>query len=213
MQNSKRTILIFIFIIIVLIIIAVALISGENKTNRVIDLYGKIIQSSKYTWQMEEMNSEFDYKMRVSQRDNDINIDTESGGEKSSTLILDGKVYVIMHNLQEYYSVDSSDVDGDIIVPGLKEIIQKEYENGREEVNGKTYYYEEYKNVSNFLMLVHETEDSQIITRFYFDNNDLVYIKNIVKDDDEEQEELLKTKIEFDSSDELFEIPNDYAEM
>lgn len=213
MQNSKKTILIFASIILILLIIAISLISQGNTTDRVINLYEKLLKSDEFSFQMEEINSEYDYKMKVSQKGNSINIDTYSGDDFSSTLVLEDKVYVIMHNIQEYYIIDSEDVDGDFIISGLKEISKQDYSRGREEINGKQYYYEEYEGISNFLLLVHETEDAKITTRFYFDNDDLVFIKNKLIDEDEEQEELIKITVNFEVDDEVFKIPNDYAEM
>ena len=54
-----------------------------------------------------------------------------------------------------------------------------------------------------------ELDESEIKTRFYFDNNgNLTYIKTIYG----EESELLKVKLEDNVEDSLFEIPANYAE-
>ena len=154
MQNSKK-VLIVTFIIIMLVIISIVCITTQgNNTDRVAKIYKEILEKQTYTFSMEETNSEYEYMMAVSQKGNDINIDTGFNDEHTSTLILEGHVYVLMHNKQEYYVMDSDDIDADIIISGLKEVSEKEYDTGKEEINGKTYYYEEYKDVSSFIMLL-----------------------------------------------------------
>lgn len=209
----KKSFIIFLVIVIVLIITSFIFISNGNRVDRLENLYNKISSSENYTFSMEEINSEYNYKMKVSQRKNDINIDMKSGDDYTSTLIVDGQVYVIMHNLQEYYCVNSNDVDGDIIISGLKNASKKEYINGKEEIFGKTYYYEEYNDVTDFFMLLHETEHSKIKTRFYFENDKLIFIKNILVDEEQKQEELLKVTIDYSVENQTFEIPKDYAEL
>ena len=213
MQKSKKALIIFLSLICILVVIALILIFQDNKKDRLIKLYKKVLESKSYTFSMEEDNKDYVYKMTVSQKENNIKIDTQSGDDNSSTLILDGRVYVIMHKPKEYYIVDGDNVDGDIIISGLKEMANEKYVNGREEINGKTYYYEEYKDKSNFLQLVHETDDAKITTKFYFDNNNLVYIKNTVEDEGDKQEELLKVILNYEVDSNIFKIPEDYAEM
>ena len=213
MQKSKKALIIFLSIICILVIVALVLIFQGNKKDRLVRLYKKILDSKDYTFSMEEDSKEYMYKITVSQKENNIKIDTQSGDDNSSTLILDGRVYVIMHKPKEYYIVDGDNIDGDIIISGLKEMANEKYVIGREEINGKAYYYEEYKDKSNFLQLIHETDDAKITTRFYFDNNNLVYIRNIVDDEGEKQEELLKVDLKYDVDNNIFKIPEDYAEM
>ncbi len=213
MHKTKKSLIVFLAIIFILIIVAIILISQERRADRLVRLYKKILDNNKYTFSMEEENIEHIYKMTVSQKDNNINIDTQSGEDISSTLILDGHVYVIMHNLKQYYTVDGNSIDGDIILSGLKEMANEKYIKGKEIINGKTYYYEEYKNKSNFVQLLHETDNCIITTRFYFDKNNLVYIRNIIEDEGKKEEELLKVVIKYEVNDDVFKIPEDYAEM
>ena len=43
-------------------------------------------------------------------------------------------------------------------------------------------------------------------------NNNLCYIKNIIVSEDEKQEELIKTDLKYKVDENLFDIPDDYAE-
>lgn len=212
MDRSKK-IIIFAGIIFILIIIACILIFQENKNDRLLNIYKKISTNKIYTFSMEEVDSEINYKITVSQKNEDINIDTQSKEQHTSTLVLKGHVYVILHDMQEYYTVDSSDIEADIIISGLKEMSSKEYKNGKEEILGKMYYFEEYEGISNFLLLLRDTEESHISTKFYFDNNKLVYIKNIIIQDEVKDEELLKINLDYKAEESLFQIPDEYAEM
>ena len=62
-------------------------------------------------------------------------------------------------------------------------------------------------------MLLDVDEDAKLKTRFYYDNEEIVYIKNIMEQDGETIEELVKVKCIYDAEDSLFEIPADYAEI
>lgn len=212
MQKSKKSIIIFMIIVIILIIIACVFIVYPEKTDRVLSMYNNIASSQRFTFSMEEENSEIEYKISIAQRGSDISIDMYTGDEHTSTLILEGHAYFIMHDIKEYYDYNSDDIDGDIIISGLQKASEQEYTTGTEEIYGKKYYYEEFENISTFMILLDENEDSVIKTRFYFDNDDIIYIKNIVQDEENTQEELLKSTLEYDAQESLFDIPADYAE-
>ena len=53
----------------------------------------------------------------------------------------------------------------------------------------------------------------KIKTRFYFENDTIKFIKNIIEHDGEISEELLEIDCELDADDSLFEIPEEYAEL
>ena len=55
---------------------------------------------------------------------------------------------------------------------------------------------------------VDEQEEQNAKTRFYYDNDKLVYIKTIVGD----KQELLKVNISYDVDNDLFNIPSNYEE-
>lgn len=213
MQKIKVPVLICGIIVVLLIIIFCIFIFGNKNVDRTIAIYNNIVNSQRFQFTREEINQEIDYKISIAQRSTDVCIDMYSGEEHTSTLVLDGYAYYIMHNEQEYYSYGNDMIDADILISGFKELSESEYKTGEENINGVKYYYEEYTGNSTFIIFLDPTEDSQIYTRFYFDDDELVYIKNIVKNpDEEEQIELLKVTLEYDAPDSLFEIPTEYAE-
>ena len=65
-----KALIIFLSIVCILILVAIFLISQGNKTNRLVRLYKKILDSNKYTFTMEETRNENAYKMTVSQKEN-----------------------------------------------------------------------------------------------------------------------------------------------
>ena len=80
----------------------------------------------------------------------------------------------------------------------LQEFETAEYEKGKEEINGTEYEYEEYNN------------EEGIKERYYFEGNDLKYIKTI-EDGEEAIVKVLKLSSEVEDS--IFEIPSDYEKL
>ena len=209
---SKKTIIVAISIIFLLIIALILIINGEKKS-RVKKMYEKILKSQEYTFSMEETTTEINYKVSMAQRGKDVSIDMYSDEEHTTTLILENKSYFVMHNEKEYYDYGEEKIDSDIVLSSLKNITNKQFEKGKEEINGNTLYYEEYENEDmDFIIFANINESSNVKTRFYFNGNDICYIKNIVESEDGNQEELIKTKLKFEIDEAVFVIPEDYAE-
>lgn len=218
MQRSKKTgLIIFVFIIIILIAVALIFILNDKEKDLTLSMYKNINSSQKYTIKMEVEDDEYKYKILIAQKGTDISIDMNSKYEDeeqhTTTLITDKNTYYIMHNEEEYSTLDSEDIEIDIILPEMRDIDGKTYQKGEEEIKGKTYYYEEYEDIETYLMLLDVGEDAKLKTRFYYDNEEIVYIKNIMEQDGETTEELVKVKCIYDAEDSLFEIPADYAEI
>ena len=200
-------------IIIVLAILAIILFFQQNN-NRVLNMYNKIINSQEYIFSMEEVSADIKYRMSVAKKNNDINIEVNSNEEHTSTLVSKGSAYFIMHDEKEYYEYDSDDIDGDIIISGLKDAVEKKYTSGTESIYGEKYYYEEFEDILTFLILLKSDEDALVKTKFYFKGDKIEYIKNtIYHDDGTTEEELLKVDLNYTVDASMFEIPEDYAEM
>ena len=209
---SKKTIIVAISIIFLLIIALILIINGEKKS-RVKKMYEKILKSQEYTFSMEETTTEINYKVSMAQRGKDVSIDMYSDEEHTTTLILENKSYFVMHNEKEYYDYGEEKIDSDIVLSSLKNITNNQFEKGKEEINGNTLYYEEYENEDmDFIIFANINESSNVKTRFYFNGNDICYIKNIVESEDGNQEELIKTNLKFKIDEAVFVIPEDYAE-
>lgn len=202
--------IIFVILIIVLIIMIILTRINQKPKDLTLKMYKDICEKTNYTFSMVEENSDIDYSLIVSKQENFISIDATSDGEHTTTLVKDGYAYYIMHKKKEYYLYDSSEIDADILRNNLTEIENKKYVNGYEKINGKNYYYEEYEGISAFVIGANYIEDeSSIKTRFYYDKENIVYIKTIIDD----TYELLKIEFSNDIDNSLFEIPDDYAEM
>lgn len=215
MRKSKY--IMFVFIIIILITIAMVFILKGKEKDLTLSLYQDISNSQKYTIIMEGNDNEYTYKVSMAQSGTDISIDMstefEDEQQHTTTLITDKNTYYIMHNEEEYSVLDSKDIELDNLIPQLKDISEKQYQSGKENIRGKTYYYEEYQDISTYLMLIDVSEDGNFKTRFYYNNGELEYIKNIINQDGENIEELVKVKCIYDAEQSLFEIPKDYAEI
>lgn len=218
MQRTRRSIYIVVFVFIIIVLIAVSFILiNSNKKDLTLSMYKDICSSQKYTITMEGNNSEYSYKVLIGQSGTDISFDMNTKYEEeeqhTTTLITDKKAYFIMHNEKEYSSLDSEDIEIDILIPQMKDVDEKSYQNGKEEIRGKTYYYEEYEDISTYLLFVDVNEEGKLKTRFYYDDGEIKYIKNIIEQDGKNIEELVKTTCIYNAEDYLFEIPEDYSEI
>ena len=218
MLKSKKVkiILILVAVISILKILMVAL--GSSPSDLTINMYKKINNSQNYTITLKgREDDEYSYTISIAQRGTDISIDmiskSDDEEQHTTTLLEDENVYTIMHNDKEYETMSSKDIEADILIPEMKDIDEKTYQKGKEKVNGKTYYYEEYKGISTFLMLIDADNEENVKTRFYYDGDKLVYIKNMIDQDGEKLEELIQVECSYEVDDKLFAIPEDYAEV
>lgn len=208
MKKNKAKIFFGLLIIILIISIIVAIM--QNNNDRTIKMYDSIINKEDYCFTMEEKNKDINYKLTVAKKASYKCIDVKSNEEHTTTLIKDDIAYYIMHDRQEYYLYDSKEIEADILIDDLKELDQKEYKIGHEKINGKDYYYEEFEDITEFIMWIEYDEDEEKVkTRFYFEGNNIKYIKNITQD----EEELIKVELSNKVDEELFEIPKEYAEL
>lgn len=212
-KKSKIILVLLILVIIVLFIVSFVVVFEKDNVNRVSTVYNKLKSSYKFTFSLEEANVKTKYKITEAQRGADISTDIENEDMHTTTLVLDEHGYYISHNEEKYYDYGDDEIDADLFLVGLKEASEMEYIHGTDEIDGKTYYYEEFDDISTFSILLNPTEDSILKTRFYFDGEELKYIKNTVNNEETIEEELLKVTVEYDADDGLFEIPEDYDEI
>ena len=214
MSKNKKNLIIFGIVIVLLLILAVICILKSRTKNNTLNLYKKISNSPKFTFSIEEQNYEETYKLVMSKRENDVSIDMYSGDEHTSTLVLNNNAYYITHNQQEYFDYGVDDTETDIVISALDNITKKQYTSGREKINNKEYYYEEFDNeYGDFVILISASEDTDIKTRFYFDGNKIAYIKNLISTDDGIEEELLKVDLKYEVDENLFQVPEGYSEI
>ena len=215
MQKQKLAKIVFLILALILVLSLVFLLKGEKK-DRTKNMYKKICSADNYTFAIEEVNSEKN-KFIISKMGENKSLDLTSAGEHTTTLVKDGYAYFIMHQKEEYYLFENEDMSGieaNILEDDLDTIQDSSYLNGNEKIYGKIYYYEEYENIESFVMQgIPIEEDAKLNTRFYFDGDKIAYIKTIIDEEDEKREELLKIDLKFSTDEELFVIPNSYAEL
>ena len=213
----NKKILVVISAIIIIAMIAAVIIINQPKTSNLSNVYEKMLKNKTYAftrYDIEEKN-----KIITSRKKDKTLIDMYNPDDHLSTLILEGDMYVIFHDKQEYVVYTNNNKDEEILLNELSEITELEYTTGKEKIYGKTYKYEEYKGVSNFLIYSDNNMDINTIkTRFYFKGKELVYLKTIydtVNNETKERkqvEELQTVKVEYEVEDSVFKIPENYAE-
>lgn len=216
-MNKKMLAIIIPIIILAISIMIAVIISNQPKTSKLSNIYEKMIENQIYTFtrhDIEEKN-----KIITSRKKDKTLIDMYNSGEHLSTLILQGDTYLIFHENKEYFVYANNSKDEEILTNELAEITKLEYATGKEKIYGKTYKYEEYQGVSNFLIYSENNIDINTIkTRFYFKGKELVYLKTIYETFNNETgerkqvEELQNIKVEYEVQDSVFNIPNSYAE-
>ena len=213
MEKKQKIFIISICVIVAIIIVGLivyAIITSRTESaneNRLANMYEKMMQDETYsiTFQLDDNN-----KYTVSRKGNLANIDTYHNGSHTTDIIKDGNTYLLMYSTKKYYMYQNNETELAELSNTLNEIIQsQEPEKGQEKIDGHNYRYEEYKGVSDFLMNADENvSEEEINTRFYFDGDDLKYIKTIMGD----TSELISVNVSYDVTDDIFEIPSDFQE-
>ncbi len=214
MDKNKKIIIAISSIVIVAIICIVAFFmiknngkvqEGDNKSSKLSQVYEKMNEKLVYTFTA-TLNDE---NTKTVKRKNDkARIDLNLDGEKSTDIIKDGNTYLVMEEEEKVYKYQNNDIELAELLIDMKETIESQNpQKSKEEIDGKKYECEEYKDVSDFLLVEEAEDESTVSTKFYFKGNNLEYIKTKVND----KEELLKINISYDDiSENEFEIPEEY---
>ena len=218
MDKKKKIIIISVIaIIIIALIIGLTIFlttknnpNGDNtkvieaRSSQIAKLYEKLSNEEvfSFTTTLDENNKE-----TYAKKENVAYLDTVYNGEESKYIIKDGNSYLLRDSDKVYYTYKNNEVNLNKVLEQLDAIIQTELVEGKEEINGKNYSYEEYSGLTNFtIQLTDNNNLGEVKTRFYFNGNKLAYIKTISDD----MQELLKIEISDKVDDKLFEIPSDY---
>ena len=217
MDKKKKIIIISVVSIIVIALIVGLIIYFVNRNN---GESGTSVtgNSSKVSKLYEELNSKQVFSFTTTLDDNNKEIyvkgdnvaytDTIYDGEESKYVIRDGNSYLLRDSDKVYFTYQNNEVDLNKVLEQLSEVKDTQLTTGRERIEGKNYDYEEYSGITNFALKLTDDDSADIKTRFYFDGNDLAYIKTIIG----ENQELLEVEISNDVDSSLFEIPEDYSE-
>lgn len=219
MNKKKKIIIISVISIIILALIvgiAIYLINRHNSEEsksysgdtRIARLYDRLNKEKmfSFTTTIDDKNKEI-----YAKSSDTAYIDTIYEGEESKFVIKDGNSYLLNDENKIYYTYQNNEIDLNRVTEQLEEIKDEELVEGNENIEGKEYNYEEYSGFTSFAFKLSDDEDEieNIKTRFYFDRDNLVYIKTITSN----TQELLKVEISDDVDENLFEIPSDYREM
>ncbi len=213
MDKKKKIIIISVSVLIAIIIICVAIyfitrnVAEEANENKLAKMYNRMMENETYSinFKLDDNN-----QYTVSRKENVANIDTYSDGTHTADIIRDGNTMLLLYSTNRYYTYQNNELGLTQLSNMLDNIIQsQEPEKGEEEINGKKYRYEEYKGVSDFLMNTENTvSEEETNTRFYFDGDDLKYIRTIMG----EESELVQVDTSYQVDDSIFEIPADFEE-
>lgn len=218
MDKKKKIIIISVVSLVIIALIVGLIIFFVMRNNNGEEGTAIASNSSKIAKLYDDLNKEQSFSFTTTLDDNNKEIYAKNGntaytdtiydGEESKFIIRDGNSYLLRDSDKVYYTYQNNEVNLNKILEQLNEIKDTELVEGKEEIEGKNYNYEEYTGITNFaIKLTDENNSENVKTRFYFDGNDLVYIKTIV----ENNQELLRVEISNDVDSNLFEIPNDYV--
>lgn len=209
MKKKKiKRIIISILVIIALIVLIIKIMGGKkDNIKRLETLYNELNVSQTYLFEMQENDED---KTIMAKKGDKTIIDDYTKDGHTTTIVKDNNTYLVLHDREEYYVYEQNNVEQSILTDGLKEIVNKDFLTGSENVKGKKYSYEEYQGSTMFMEASSlDVNEDEIKTRFYFDNdNNLVYIRTIKG----VNQELLKINMQKDVDDTIFEVPSHYAE-
>jgi len=208
MKKKKVVKLVILVLIIIALIIGVKnFVNNGEQENKLANIYKQLQTTQNYLFEMERNDEN---KVILAKNGNNTLVDQYSKDNHSTTIVKDNHTYLVLHNREEYYVYENNNVNQNILMDEIKGIIEKTFITGTERIKGRRYNYEEYAGSTIFTIsnTLDENEEN-IKTRFFFDNEgNLAYIKTMTNNN----QELLKVKLEMQVDDSIFEIPSNYAE-
>ena len=194
-------------IAILLVAVAIAITGCGAKKDKTYNTLGKTLLGDTYIIELEGDNlSGTDEKgtLTIAKKNGNVLQEVKSGEEKMSIMFKDNTTYLVAHDQKIYMKTEGRD---ESILPEedetflskdeLEALKTQEYKTGKESIDGKEYDYEENYDSEN-----------EITERYYFDGNELKYVKSIDSDGEEQIMKVLKLSSEVDDS--VFDIPSDY---
>ena len=210
---NKKTIIIAAITIAVIILVCVITFSitgskgNSSSSNKIINITEKLV-SNIYTI----TRKTDDTTITIVRKDDNAYKEEKTNSRTVKYYTKDGNSYSLSENSKKIYQYANSN---DMLYEFTSELGNLEnitYLTGTEKINGKEYQYQEYSDYDSFLinldLLENEENDGnrEIITRLYFSNKDLKYIKTMIGN----QEELIEVDIEYKANENILEWPSDY---
>lgn len=170
-------------------------------------IYEKMLQGQIYTFSLILDDNNKTVTVRNGEK---ARIDFYENGVHITNIVKGGMTYQLMHKEKQYYEYGSNTV----ILTNLLRKFERTKENvkpqkGEETLNNVLYYYEEYPGTAEFLFNNPGIDTKQASTKFYYQDDKLVYIKTILPD----KEELLKVDMSYTSGNTSFDVPTDYKKI
>ena len=219
-MKKKKIIIIAISIIVLLIVIGLIcfFVSRANNSesgdagnsaqeSKTIKIYNQLKESEKYQF-TRKVNDE--NQVTIAKSGDRAYEEETFNGKKTYYVVNEGDLYLLNKSTERYYKYQNNDEILHEITDAFSRIEGMTYTEGKEDINEKSYKYEEFKGIQEFLIdsNLYTDNSDEAITRFYYSGDDLKYIKTIVGD----KEELLEINIEYNVDDSLFEIPEGYSD-
>lgn len=219
-MKKKTIIIIAISIIVLLIVIGLIcfFVSRANNSesgdagnsvqeSKTVKIYNQLKESEKYQF-TRKVNDE--NQVTIAKSGDRAYEEETFNGKKTYYVVNEGDLYLLNKSTERYYKYQNNDEILHEITDAFSRIEGMTYTEGKEDINKKSYKYEEFKGIQEFLIdsNLYTDNSDEAITRFYYSGDDLKYIKTIVGD----KEELLEINIEYNVDDSLFEIPEGYSD-
>lgn len=217
MEKNKKIIIVagVIALVAIIAIILFFTLKGNNENGQASKLsayYERLKDTSTYSFSvsLDDQNN-----ILYQKQSNKACVNTNYRGINSKYIIRDGNTYLIRDTDKVYYTYSNNETELYMIEMILEDIKDNEVTTGKEKIEDENYYYEEFEGMTGFYFgelsyMPEEKPELNIKTRFYFKNNDLVYIKTII---DENTQQLLKVDYSKNVDNKLVEIPSEYEEM
>ena len=180
--------------------------SGEQEKSQLSVIYDELKKDDVYTF---TRTVDEDNKITIARNVDKGYKESIINGRENKYIVNDGNTYLLQEDTKRYYQYDNNVMILSEITGVLEDLKDQEYTKGKEKINGKNYQYEEYAGCQDFLINneLYTDNESNSKTRFYFDKDELVYIKTIIGD----KEEIAQVNIQYSVDENLFNIPSDYV--
>lgn len=194
-------------IAILLAVVAIAITGcGAEEKDRTYNTLGKTLLGDTYILEIEGDALGGNGKsgtLTVAKKGDKILQEVKSDDGKVTIIFKDNATHIVIHDEKMYMKTEGkdesilSDDEAFLSKEELEALKTEEYKTGKEKIDDKEYYYEEYHALGD-----------EITERYYFDGNELKYVKSI---DSNGKEQIIKVvKLSSKVDDSVFDIPTDY---
>ena len=187
MEKKKKIILISVIAVVIILIVAgiVWYLIGNNKssdttlnsneTSNINKIYDTLQAKENFSFKLTLDDNNYMY---YAKSNNMAYTDTVYNGKQSKYIIKDGNSYLVDDETKASYTYLNNQTKLNMVINQLEEIKKLDYKKGKEKINGKKYYYEEYTGLTNFAMGDFTKDSQDVKTRIYYDGDEIVLYKN-----------------------------------